>query len=417
MAPTGNRAPQNSIFCFALLAASATPILQVSPSAALWTAPSILLASLLIAWAAESSQYFIAQGFALAILAWMQTLPEFAVEAVLAWHRMLPYLLANLTGALRLLTGIGWPMIYVTAAVFHRRRHGVPLRKIRLEESHAVQVIGLMVPQFYIAFIWWKGSLNVWDGIVLIAIYAAYLAILQRMPPEDPESIDELELVPRAIVRSPKAVRIAAITLLFAAGGVLIYFVAEPFLGSLFAISSAIGLPSFVFIQWVAPFVSEFPEMVSTFYWARTVDRASMALMNMVSSNINQWTLLTAMLPILYSVSAGGFEAIPLDPQQRLELLMTLGQSIVGLFFLLNMELAWWEALVLFVLFIVQFALSIVPPGPGFWGTLAANIHWQTTVAYFVWAGVELLRTLAGWRKPLAMVQFANQWRTYVRRR
>src|SRR5207253_7431280 len=63
--------------------------------------------------------------------------------------------------------------------------------------------------------------------------------------------------------------------------------------------------------------VSEFPEMASTVYFARTVDRASMALMNMVSSNINQWTLLTAMLPILYSISIGTATPIVFDPQQR----------------------------------------------------------------------------------------------------
>ena len=88
-------------------------------------------------------------------------------------------------------------------------------------------------------------------------------------------------------------------------GGAIIYFTAEPFLGSLLAVSTLVGVPSFVFVQWVAPFVSEFPEKVSAFYWARTVDRAPMALMNMVSSNINQWTLLTAMLPIVYSMSIG----------------------------------------------------------------------------------------------------------------
>ena len=79
---------------------------------------------------------------------------------------------------------------------------------------------------------------------------------------------------------------------------------AEPFLGSLLALATVFGVPNFVFIQWVAPFVSEFPEKVSAFYWARTVDKRSMALMNMVSSNINQWTLLAAMLPIVYSISA-----------------------------------------------------------------------------------------------------------------
>src|SRR5262249_55162701 len=99
---------------FALLLLAALPIQEVGPWSVLWTAPSILLAAMLIAWAAESAQFFIAQGFALAILAWLQTLPEFAVEAVLAWKQQTQLLLANLTGALRLLTGLGWPMIYGT---------------------------------------------------------------------------------------------------------------------------------------------------------------------------------------------------------------------------------------------------------------------------------------------------------------
>ena len=92
-----------------------------SPWAVLWAGPGILIASLMIAWGAEATQFFLAQGIALAVLALLQTLPEFAVEAVLAWHREVPYLFASLTGALMLLTGIGWPMIYFSAATAHRR--------------------------------------------------------------------------------------------------------------------------------------------------------------------------------------------------------------------------------------------------------------------------------------------------------
>src|SRR6204780_1711719 len=87
-----------------------------SPFAGLWAGPGILVASLMIAWSAEATQFFLAQGIALAVLALLQTLPEFAVEAVLAWHRAVPYLFASLTGALMLLTGLGWPLIYVSAA-------------------------------------------------------------------------------------------------------------------------------------------------------------------------------------------------------------------------------------------------------------------------------------------------------------
>src|SRR5581483_804329 len=105
---------------FALLL-FAVPLSQSSPWAALWTTPCILIASIVITWGAESAQFFVAQGFALAILAWMQTLPEFAVEAVLAWKQQTTLLIANLTGALRLLTGLAWPVIYATAATVYRR--------------------------------------------------------------------------------------------------------------------------------------------------------------------------------------------------------------------------------------------------------------------------------------------------------
>lgn len=396
-----------------LLLTAATTIPESGPMTFLWAGPCLLLSALLIAWGAESAQFFIAQGFALAILAWLQTLPEFAVEAVLAWHQQVPFLLANLTGALRILTGLGWPMIYFAAATVHKRREGKPLNEIVLDGHHSVEVLGLLAPLIYISFVYWKGSLNVYDGVVLILIYAAYLFLLSKLPPEEKEGIEDLERIPRAIVTSPRGRRIFLIALCFAAGGALIYVTAEPFLGSLMALGSLIGVPSFVFIQWVAPFVSEFPEMASTFYWARTVTRAPMALMNMVSSNINQWTLLTAMLPILYSISRGSLSPIEFDERQSLELLMTIGQAFVGMLFLLNLRLAWWEASILFVLWAVQFVFSAIAPDEAKQGGSHFNVHWFITMFYFAWAAWEVVRILLGRRKPLAFTEFARVWREH----
>ncbi|HLX44029.1 MAG TPA: hypothetical protein VKR43_11370 [Bryobacteraceae bacterium] len=394
--------PQRNVYpVFFLFLFFAAPIHSTSPSTILWTAPAILLSALMIAWAAESAQYFVAQGFALAILAWMQTLPEFAVEAVLAWKQQVPLLLANLTGALRLLTGLGWPVIFFTAAMSHRRENGKPLNAIRLHRHHSVEVVGLLVPLIYIAIVSAKGTLTIYDGAVLIVIYAAYLIILTKLPPEQSESIEDLEVVPRTIVKSPKVLRVTMITALFAAGGFLIYYAAEPFLASLLALATLMGVPSFVFIQWVAPLVSEFPEVASTIYFARTVERAPMALMNMVSSNINQWTLLVAMLPIVLSLSVGSPTAIQFDGEQKLELLMTLGQALVGLMFLINMELTWWEATVLFLLFFVPF-----------FHPAAAR---AVTAAYFVWAAIELVRMILGRGKLTAFVNFAETWKEHVR--
>jgi cation:H+ antiporter len=378
------------------------PLHQTAPSTIFWAAPAILISALLIAWAAEASQFFMAQGFALAILAWMQTLPEFAVEGVFAWTRQVPLLMANLTGALRLLTGVGWPLIYLTASFFHRRRSQTPLRSIQLDPHHSVEVIGLLFPLIYAAVIAAKGSLTILDAVILIAIYCGYLWLLSKLPPEKPESVDELETIPRAIVTAPRKWRIFAIAALFGSGGLLIYFAAHPFADSLLAIAATLGVPSFIMVQWIAPLVSEFPELASTTYFARTTERAPMALMNMVSSNINQWTLLVAMLPIVYSLSIGHAEPIPLDTQQRLELMMTLGQALVGMMFLLNMSLAWWEALALFVLFVIPLAIP-----------LAAK---PVTMIYFAWAGIELFRITRSGRVPAAIEQFAETWRASVNR-
>jgi cation:H+ antiporter len=320
---------------------------------------------------------------------------------VLAWHQQTHLLLANLTGALRLLTGTGWPLIYFTAAFFHRRRTGKPLRHIVLEGHHAVEVMGLLAALVYIPVIAIKGSLTVYDGAVLIVIYAAYLWILGKLPSEDHETIEDLEVIPRTIVKSRRSRRIFAIGALFIAGGALIYLSAEPFLASLLALSVLAGVPDFVFVQWIAPLVSEFPEMLSTLYWARRSDRAPMALMNMVSSNINQWTLLAAMLPIVYSISLGAITPITFDVKQEMELWLTLGQATIALVFLLNMELMWWEAATLAVLFAIPFFDSAVEP--------------VVTWIYFGWAGVEVVRMVAGRRKPQAFPLFVKVWKNHIR--
>jgi cation:H+ antiporter len=386
------------LFLFFLFIAA--PLKETTATTVLWTAPAILLSALMIAWAAESAQYFVAQGFALAMLAWMQTLPEFAVEAVLAWHQQTHLLLANLTGALRLLTGLGWPAIYFTAASFHRRATRQPLRRIVLEEHHSVEVVALMVPLLYIPVIAIKGSLTVYDGAILIAIYAAYLWILGKLPSEDHENIEDLEIIPRTIVKARRGPRIFAIGALFIAGGALIYFSAEPFLASLLALATLAGVPDFIFVQWIAPLVSEFPEMLSTLYWARRSDRAPMALMNMVSSNINQWTLLAAMLPIVYSISIGAVTPIAFDAKQQMELWLTLGQAAVALAFLINMELAWWEAAALAVLFAIPFFDSAAEP----------VITW----IYFGWAALEVARMFARRRMPQAFPLFRKVWRDHI---
>jgi cation:H+ antiporter len=352
---------------------------KASPWSALWTFPSILVSAFIIAWGAEAAQFLISQGLALAILAWLQTLPEFAVEAVIAWNAgkdpsQTHLAIANFTGSLRLLVGLGWPLVYFTAAFF--RRGAV---NVLLEKEHSVEVFGLLLPILYFVVIWWKGTLSLWDAFPLTASYILYLWVLWKIPAREQtdETLEDLGIVPRKVLALSPRRRGMAIAALFLAGGIILYLAAHPFLNSMLAIAGSLGVSTFVFVQWVAPFLSEFPEKLSAFYWARKISSANTALMNMVSSNINQWSILSAMIPVLFVMSAGEIRPLVFDHMQRQEILLTILQSFLGFLLLLNLDLRFHEASLLFVLWAVQFAMP---------GSRPLMIY-----VYLMWCGVEIL--------------------------
>ncbi|MDQ3284027.1 MAG: hypothetical protein M3Q69_21695, partial [Acidobacteriota bacterium] len=369
-----------------------------SPLSALWTFPSILLSAFVIAWGAEAAQFLISQGLALAILAWLQTLPEFAVEAVIAWNAgkdpsQTHLAIANFTGSLRLLVGLGWPMIYFVAAAFAWKKKGSFIT-IELDEEHSVEVFGLLLPILYFVFIWWKGTLSIWDAIPLTLFYAAYLWILWGIPPreEEEEVMEDLDFVPRTVLALAPRARNAAIAALFVAGGAILFFSAHPFLDSMLAIAASLGVPTFVFVQWVAPFLSEFPEKLSAFNWARKVSAAPVALMNMVSSNINQWSILSAMIPVLFVISAGELRPLQFDQFQRHEILLTILQSLLGFLLLMNLKLVMYEALILFVFWAVQFFLP--------------SVREEMIFVYLGWCVLEVVRMVLAGEAPAAWIAF-----------
>jgi cation:H+ antiporter len=364
---------------------------------ALWTFPSILISAFLVAWGAEAAQFLISQGLALALLAWLQTLPEFAVEAVIAWEagkdpERSHLAIANLTGAIRLLLGLGWPMIYFVFAFFGRHEAKERLPAIRLDREHAVEVVGLIPPLLYFLVIIAKQSIGWIDAVILIALYVFYLLILLRNPPHEVENLSEAPAVSQWAYRQKAWRQKAAIGGLFAVGGFLLYVTAHPFLESMLALAAVFGVSQFVLVQWVAPFLSEFPEKVSAFYWARRVSHAPMALMNMVSSNINQWTVLAAMIPLVYGYShmhhAGSWATFTFDAEQRLEIILTLLQTLLGAIILFELEFDALDASALFVLWIAQF---LVP-------------HWreEVAVAYLVWIIALLLAYVVGKKRMVA---------------
>lgn len=367
---------------------------------ALWTFPAIVLAAMLIAWAAECGQFFISQGLALAVLAWIQTIPEFAVEAVITLEAArdpakLHLITANYTGSLRLFVGLGWPMVYFVGMIFRKiNKGGKGLWVIKLDDEHSIAVLSLLPALLYFLFIYFKGTLDIYDGMVLGVIYFVYLFFLYKMPPRDSEEMEDLGRIPKYVMKQKYPGNVAWVACFFIAGAAIIYFAAHPFLNSMLALAVSLGVSQFVFVQWVAPFLSEFPEKLSAFYWAKKVDKAPMALVNFVSSSINQWTILVAMVPFIYSFALGRAAPINFDEHQRIEILLTIIQSYLGFLFLASMDFKFFEASALFILWLAQFIF------PG----VREEIIW----VYAAWALVETIRLALNFKQHNAFRAFSR---------
>ena len=86
-------------------------------------------------------------------------------------------------------------------------------------------------------------------------------------------------------------------------------------------------------------------------------------LSTLVSSKVNQWTLLVGTLPLVFAVAAGSASGLPVGPAQREELLLTAAQSLFAVAILVNLAISVREAAALSGLFLLQFALAALVPG------------------------------------------------------
>jgi Ca2+/Na+ antiporter len=120
--------------------------------------------------------------------------------------------------------------------------------------------------------------------------------------------------------------------------------------------------------------------------------------MNMVSSNINQWGILSGLLAVIYCWSHGSTEPLPFDAFQRQEILLTILQAFLGWLFLASMDLEAYEAAGLFVLWLVQFALP--------------SLRHPMMYVYGAWIAIELALVAAGKKRLAVFPAFARVWRT-----
>lgn len=333
---------------------------------------AIVGAAFILSWAAEVIQLDIASGLALALLALIAILPEYAVDFVFTARagqefaetgqasQYGPLALANMTGGNQLLIGLGWPMVILIgtwrvrrAGVSPEMAEGTTPQEIHLSRGQNVDIAYLTIASLYGLSLFLKPTLSLFDAVVLVAIYVLYLRRLSGAPPSPPHLVG-----PSAYIASlPKRTRRIINYVMFVLAAGVILLCAEAFAEAIIELGEALGVSEFLLVKWIAPTASEAPELlVATLFAWRLASRTGLGAL--ISSKVNQWTLLVGTLPIVFSIFAGVLHGLPLDTQQRVELFVTAAQSVFAVAIVASRTVSRTEAWVMLGLFVAQLAES-----------------------------------------------------------
>ena len=334
----------------------------------------ILSAAFLISTGAEAAQHDIPAALAVALVAFIAVLPEYAIDLLLAWEagKGIPgkdeLALANMTGANRLLLGVGWatviflfawkragPRQLVASAARNvwrsvRRRPADPTEPVLTLPGGIGLDIGILaIATLYSFVIVAKGRIAIEDTIVLGLLFLWYVVRLTRSPVQEPE----LQGPAAAIGGLPTAWRRTAVTFVIAYSAAVIAMSAEPFVHGLEAIGRDLGIGEFFVIQWIAPLASESPEFFAALYlvWRGS---AGLGINLLVSSKVNQWTLLIGSIPVAFMAAGGSIEGLISSDLQKAEVFITAAQSAFGVMLIMDRRLTARAGFVLLGLFLAQ---------------------------------------------------------------
>lgn len=384
---------------------------------------AIVGAAFMISWAAEVIQLDVGGGLALAILALIAVLPEYAVDFVLtadagrefadtgAATRFGPLALANMTGANQLLIGVGWPLVILLGTWRVKRTRTPPDKAehatadtIHLERTQSVDIAYLAIASIYGMSLFLKETLNPFDAVVLVGIYVVYMIRLSGATPSAPHLVG-----PSAyIALLPKATRRVVNYALFVLSAAVIVLVAHPFAESLMELGEKVGIDEFLLLKWLAPLASEAPELIiATLFAWRLAARTGIGAL--ISSKVNQWTLLVGTLPIVFMAFAGQLHGLPLDEVQRDELWVTATQSVFAVAIIASRSVSRKEAWTMLSLFGVQFAESWLAET----GVISANISAAARIGVgvmFLLAALFVLRGHFGLFRTVLRDGFRTPW-------
>lgn len=335
---------------------------------------AIVGAAFILSWAAEVIQLDVGAGLALALLALIAVLPEYAVDFVFTSKAGQEYAatgeasmygplaLANMTGANQLLIGLGWPLVILIGTWRVKKTQadidqaeGSTTTEVRLSRTQSVDIAYLAIASAYGLTLFFKDTLTLLDAAILVSIYVVYIVRLSGASPGEPHLVG-----PSAYIGSlPKKRRQAINYAGFVLAAAVIVVVAAPFAESIIELGEVIGVSDFLLVKWIAPLASEAPELVIAILFAWRLS-ARTGLGALISSKVNQWTLLVGTLPIVFAIFAGQLIGLPLNQVQQVELWVTATQSVFAVAIIASRTVTRTEAWVMLSLFMIQVGESLL---------------------------------------------------------
>ena len=316
---------------------------------------AVVASAFLLAWAAEAAQKDISGALAIALLALIAVLPEYAVDLYYAYRSgtdpsYLHYAAANMTGSNRLLLGFGWPLVVIVALVVARRvarqKGAVAPHFLQLPNDSRLD-IGVLAILGILAFaIPLFGAIPLWFGIGLIVIFGLHLWRAGQVHDEEEEEFVGASALIAGMDTRPRRILVVA---MFLGSAAVILSSAEPFADALVASGSALGIDSYFLVQWLAPLASEAPEFIIAVLFALR-GKGAAAIGTLIASKVNQWSLLVGSLPVAHLLGGGPAELV-LDARQVEEFTLTATQTLLGVAIIIALRVHWWSALGLATLF------------------------------------------------------------------
>ena len=270
------------------------------------------------------------------------------MEAVLAWDAGQSYdvasgtvtvemerVAANVTGANRLLVGLGWPAVIL---IFGLKRR----TSLNMQGTMGLEIVMLSVATAVTFLIFFMQQVHVIVAVALIALYLVYLWLSSTKESEEPELMGPS----LAIGEQSKLTRRLIVLGLFAYSAFVILVAAEPFVHALVETGRDFGISDFLLIQWIAPLASESPEIIIAVLFSLRANPVA-GLTTLISAEVNQLTLLVGSMVGIFSLSVGEILSFPLNNVQSVEFLLTAAVSVLAIILVLPRIIGWKSGMIL----------------------------------------------------------------------